>query len=315
LISVASNKEHCPELMVLANSAIGIYRRFQGWPDLTAQPEVLRQLLTGPEQLNQETKFALERTELLLPGAEPPRLALPVYEQLPLAKWEGELSSAINPFLGDLRQCLKLVARRWLGQGLPAWSDSAHSFVVNYLLWAVGGRLLLAAWQAEAAAVVVESLPESQAIWQGFARANQQAGVSCPIGQLYDNSVDIRDLLDKPEVVQALQTISDQRTMVVATPIANRVLGRMSAMSSDRLGDGSQKVTWPWLTAEALNPLQAELGLFSQALHLLQQHAVLPLVNAAVEDLPFQPVDLAFAAYALLVNLLANDWVEAKLLP
>lgn len=316
MTNVSRSKEQHPDLMILASSAQGIYRRFKGWPDTYISPEVWTQLVTEPAQLAPDVRSLLEQKGILQAGTAAPYLTIPVYEQLPREQWRNQLRALALPNQSDLRAGINLLREQWNKQRLPDWNDLAHSFLVNYLLWSVGGQLLLGQYSSESSAVVVSSLADGAAVWQGFVRANQQFGVSCLLGGKYEGSLTVRDLLNKSDVLQALATLREDKTLYVASSTAGRILNRFSAVGNDRGADGSQHASWPVLEASQLRLLKANLLLATQALRLLIQQTVVPLVEAAAAGLQrYTPPDLALVAYALLIGVLVDDWTEANLLP
>lgn len=303
-----------PELIVLGKSAQAIYRRFQGWPD-SWLAEVWPGLQQDPDSIADPWRTRLQQAGILTAG-HPAELALPFDRDLPIDRWCEQLRSAMAPYLADLQEAVRRLAESCGQQGLPAWSETAHSLLVSYLLWGVGGELLLQITGVEAAAVLVTTPAESVAVWPGFVRANQQFGISCPLGGRYSGSTDLRGLLNRSEVSQALATISTDRTVLVSLPVAARVLSRLSFMSGDRLADGSRRIIWPTLTAGDLQRVRVQLLLLAQGLGLLIRSIVPAFVGQQQTNWPAcREADLALLVYGLLVRTLLDDWLSSGLLP
>ncbi len=280
---MAKRQEQTPELVILARNAQDIFQRFGGWPDL-----------------------------LVTDGRFADQLELPVYEKLPLSGWREQLTVLTAPYLPELRRGAEQLRAAWLAD----WSGVAHSLLVHWLLWTVGGYSLLKHLDSQALALVVTAAEENGAVWPGFVRSNQEFGVSCLIGTAYGRMTDLRTLLDGADVAKSLATLQSDRSLLVRTTAVSRFLNRVSGLSSGRSDDGSYQVTWPMMAAADLERVAPELFHLAAGLSLLQRQTVTPLLAVAPSERPeHQPADLAVGIYALLVQLLVEDWVQAQILP
>jgi len=306
-MTVANSVKQVPQLIILATDAQAVTARFGGWPDLLLPEDILSQLLNDPGQLAPELQVKLQERGLLQAEGAALRLTIPVYEQLPLEQWQQSIGEAVVPHLPKMQDAIRKLQQDWgLKPGVPAWEKVAHSLLVNYLLWGVGGQMLLKLHGVTTATVIVDKPGDSEAIWQGFVRYNQQYGASCLLGSQYENSVTVRDLLNKPDVATAMATLTDDRRLTVSEASARRPLSRLSALGGDRADDGTEKTTWPVLVAHDLRSVKDSLLAVSKALLPLQQ------VVAEVAD---KQADSVLGAYGLLVRIIADDWTEAGLLP
>ncbi len=306
-----------PQLIVLATDAQAVKARFGGWPDLLLPESVLRQLADDPKQLPQEMKAALLRRGLLLTEGTSTRLAIPVVDQLPLAQRQQDLAEVAAPHLPELRHAVSQLQRDWQSRAdAPAWEQVAHSLLVNYLLWSVGGQMLLKLCGATAATALVNRPGESDAIWQGFVRYNQQYGASYLLGARYENSAAVRDLLNRDAVVKTMATLSEDRRLTVSESSARRYLNSLCALAGGRAEDGSERTAWPVLSARDLRDSKALLVAVSIAMRPLIQHAAAAATDTAGTEMElFVPSDIALVAYGLLAKIAADDWIEAGLLP
>lgn len=284
---MAKPKQRLPELIVLASNVQAIHERFQGWPDL-----------------------------LVSDGRYAETLHLPVHEELPLPAWREQLHLLTSPSLEEMRVSVQRLQQAWSESKLGDWSGVAHSLLLHYLLWTVGGKMLLQSLRDSVGAAVVRQIDESAAIWPGFLRSNQEFGVSLLLGCDYVSMTTLRDLLDSNDVTRVLATLRSDLTLQVNTPTGSRVLNRISALSSNRAADGAHQMIWPQLAASKLQQLRPELQNAACALSLLLRQAVLPITEvAAVEAPTHRSADLGLIVFSLLVKLLADDWLSAKLLP
>jgi hypothetical protein len=316
-MNVANRVKPAPQLIILATDAQAVKARFGGWPDLLLPEDVLSQLLDGPGQLAPELQIKLRERGLLQAEGAALRLAIPVYEQLPLEQWQQSIAKVVVPHLAKLQSAVSKLQQDWGTQpGAPAWEKVAHSLLVNYLLWGVGGQMLLKLHGVTAATVIVNKLGDSEAIWQGFVRYNQQYGASCLLGSQYEHSVTVRELLNKQDVVTAMATLTDDRRLTVSEASARRPLSRLSALGGDRADDGTERTTWPVLAAKDLRSAKDSLLAVSKALLPLLKQVVAALADKARPELVmFEQADISLVAYGLLVRIIADDWTEAGLLP
>ena len=289
--------KQAPELIILATNAQAVKARFKGWPDLLLPENVLRQSIDDPAQL--------------------PRLTIPVYEQLPLEQWQQAIGTLAAPHLLKLRSAVHQLEQDWQSQPeAPSWEQVAHSLLVNYLLWSVGGQMLLKLCGVTAATVIADKPGDTAAIWQGFVRYNQQYGVSCLLGTQHENSVSVRNLLNRQDVVKAMATLTDDRRLTVSVSSARRTLNSLAALTGDRADDGSESTAWPILSASDLRNVKASLLGVSRALQPLLQQVVVEMADKTrTESEHFAPPDIAMVVYGLLVRITADDWTEAGLLP
>lgn len=283
---MAKAREQQPELVLLARNAQDIFLRFQGWPDL-----------------------------LVTDGGFAEKLRLPVFEQLPLSRWREQLGGLAAASLPGLRAGVEQLTAAWTKSNSDSWAGVAHSLLVHWLLWSVGGRVLLLHLGCPVAGLVVAAAEESDCIWPGFIRSNQEFGVSCLLGGKYGRMSELRSLLKGADVAKSLATLQTDRSLLVRTTGASRVLNRVSGLSSGRTDDGSYRATWPVMSAPDLGRVEQQLAHLAAGLSLLQRQAVLPLAAAVTPELPqYGLADLSLGIYALLVQALIADWLEAKLL-
>lgn len=284
---MAKRQHQQPELVIVAETAQDIFQRFGNWPDL-----------------------------LVTDGRFAEQLELPVYEQLPLSSWREQLAGLTAPYLLDLRLGAEQLRAAWANARLDDWSSVAHSLLVHWLLWTVGGYSLLHRLDRQAAALVVIAPEEDSAVWPGFARSNQEFGVSCLLGSTYGRMRDLRSLLHGGDVSQSLSTLQSDRSLLVKTTGVSRILNRVSALSSGRTEDGSWKLTWPTIAVADLSRVEPELSHLAAGISLLQRQTIAQLLAACPPELSrYQPVDLAVGIYAILVQLLVDDWLQAQVLP
>ena len=316
-MNVANPVKQVPQLIILATDAQAAKARFGGWPDLLLPADVLSQLRDDPGQLAPELQVKLRESGLLQAKGAALRLTIPVYEQLPPGEWQQAIGKVVSPHLARLQDDVHKLQQDWGAKpGTPAWDQVAHSLLVNYLLWGVGGQMLLKLHGVTGATVIVDKPGDSEAIWQGFVRYNQQYGVSCLLGRQYENSVAVRDLLNRQDVVTAMATLTDDRRVTVSEASARRPLSNLSALGGDRAEDGTEKATWPVLAAKDLRSVKDSLLAVSRALLPLLQHVAATVTDKVrPESELFEQADIALAAYALLVRIIADDWTDAGLLP
>lgn len=314
---MAKRMTQAPELMILATDAQAVKARFRGWPDLLLPEDVLHQSIDDPAQLAQELQVELRQRGLLQAKGASLRLTIPVYEQLPLEQWQQGISAVASPHLLKLRSAAHQLEQDWQSQPeAPSWEQVAHSLLVNYLLWGVGGQMLLKLCGVTAATVIADKPGDAAAIWQGFVRYNQQYGVSCLLGTQYENSVAVRNLLNRKDVVKAVATLTGDRRLTVSESSARRSLNSLAALAGDRADDGSEETAWPVLSAKDLRNVKASLLGVSRALKPLLQQLVAEMADKNRTELEhFAQPDITFAVYGLLVRIIADDWTEAGLLP
>ena len=309
--------KQAPELIILATDAEAVKARFKGWPDLLLPENVLRQSIDDPAQLPLELQAKLRQRGLLQAEGACLRLTIPVYEQQPLEQWQKAIGSMAAPHLLKLRSTVHQLKQDWQSPPeAPSWERVAHSLLVNYLLWSVGGQMLLKLCGVTAATVIAEKPGDTAAIWQGFVRYNQQYGVSYLLGTQHDSSVSVRNLLNRQDVAKAMATLTDDRRVTVSESSARRTLNSLAALANDRADDGSESTAWPVLSARHLRNVKASLLGVGRALQPLLQQVVVEMADQTRADSAhFAQPDIAMVAYGLLVRIIADDWTEAGLLP
>lgn len=282
-----AKRQEQPELVIVARTAQDIFRRFGGWPDL-----------------------------LVPDGHFAAKLELPTYEHLPLSRWQAQLGSLAASSLPDLRQGAAQLRTAWVDAKLDHWSGVGHSLLVHWLLWTALGYSLLECLGSQAAAIVVTAAEESGAVWPTFVRSNQEFGVSCLLGKAYGRMRNLRSLLCGADVSKSLATLQSDRSMLVKTTAVSRVLNRVSALSTARSDNGTYRVIWPMIAAADMKRVEPQLSHLAAGLSLLQRQMVTELLPVWSRDLPqFQPADLAIGSYAVLVQVLVEDWLQAQILP
>jgi hypothetical protein len=280
-----------PELIILADNAHSIFHRFQGWPDLQAEPEQYAQTV-----------------------------GVPVFEQLPVEEWRRQLQQSAADHMGDLREAVQHLKNAFTSQQqFASWEGVAHSLLLHFLTFGVGSQWLFGYWQTETGAVVVNDLDASLAIWPAFRRSNQEFGLSCLIGAGYQRGQSLHQLLATPEVARSLASLDEERALVVTNASAHRVLNRLGGLDGKR-PDGAYRVGWPTLETEQLKQpgINHALRLTAAALVLMLKQTVVSLVEqqqAAQSLQRHRPADLGVAALAIFAGVLAEDWQQAGLLP
>ncbi len=308
-----------PRLFTSATDAKALIARFRGWPDQLLTPAVLTQISSKPNQLDPAILAQLQREGLLRSTPAGLRFSLPVDATLPTVRWSEELSERLTDHQGALRSAAVRLRKAWQhldGQTFhPGWDDIAHSLLVSYMLWVVGGSLLRRQFDAAVLAVVVTNPETSQSIWPSFIRVNGRFGVSHLLGRLYAQSEAVDDLLRSSDTSQALSSVDANHSLLVTHPRALSVIIGLSGANSEPDGRGLRQVTWPVLSAAELRQCSGELRSFCDALRALIEQALPETIALEASSTGLLPSDLAMAAYACLVYLIAEDWLRAGLLP